>query len=72
MRVEVNKDGFIEVFADENDTCYACDNIYKCPLIQALQAETVILHYSVIDVLKCGLFKSYPKSRGKQNVKNQN
>ena len=69
MRVEVSKKGFIEVFADEADSCYKCDNIFNCPLIQALQAETVILRYSEIDVLKCGLFK--PLAR-RQNVKHTN
>ena len=68
MRVEVNKKGFIEVFADEGDACYQCDNIFNCPLIQALQAETVILRYNEIDVLKCGLFKPYPKKKEARNV----
>ena len=72
MRAELNKGGFIDVFADEDDICYLCDNIYKCPLIQALQVETVVLHYSEMDVLKCGLFTPYPSKRSVHNVKHTN
>jgi len=33
------------------------DSIEACPLIQALSKEYVILHYSDIEISKCGLFK---------------
>lgn len=65
MRVEVNKFGGIEVFTDTKDVCYACENISDCPLVEALRAEIVVLHYADIDVLRCGLFK-----RSISNVKN--
>jgi|GEM_PF-1156061 len=57
MRVEVNKQGQIDVFADTKDICYACKNNTDCPLIEALRAEIVFLHYEEIDVQTCGLFR---------------
>lgn len=53
----VNDDGNLEVHTDEDDSCFLCKNIYKCPLIQALSKEYVILHYANIEISKCGLFK---------------
>lgn len=57
MYAIVNNTGDLEVHTDENDSCYMCKNLYKCPLIQAISKEYVILHYSDIEISKCGLFK---------------
>ena len=57
MYAIINDEGNLEVHTDENDSCYFCKNIYKCPLIQAISKEYVILHYSDIEISKCGLFK---------------
>ena len=53
----VNDEENLEVHTDENDSCFFCKNVYKCPLIQAISKEYVILHYSEIEITKCGLFK---------------
>lgn len=53
----VNDYGELEVHTNEEDSCFLCKNINKCPLVQALSKEYVILHYSEIEVAKCGLFK---------------
>lgn len=58
MRVEVNKYGGIDVFTDKEDVCFACENITDCPLVEALRAEIVILHYAEIDIQRCGLLKN--------------
>jgi len=65
VRVEVNKFGGIEVFTDRKDVCFACENKVDCPLVEALRAEIVVLHYAEIDIQRCGLFK-----RSVTNVKN--
>ncbi len=57
MYAIVNDDGALEVHTDKNDTCYSCRNLQKCPLIQAISNEYVILHYSDIEIKRCGLFK---------------
>ena len=53
----VNEKGSLEVHTHEDDLCFICKNINKCPLINALAKEYVILHYSDIEIQKCGLFK---------------
>lgn len=53
----VNNNGDLEVHTDENDICYNCKNLLKCPLIQALSKEYVFLHYSDVEIKDCGLFK---------------
>ncbi len=65
MRVAVNKYGGIEVFTDTKDACFSCENKTDCPLVEALRAEIVILHYAEIDIQRCGLFR-----RSVTNVKN--
>jgi hypothetical protein len=57
MRVEVNKYGKIDVFTDINDLCYSCENNTDCPLVEALRADIVFLHYEEIDIKKCGLYR---------------
>lgn len=57
MRVEVNKYGGIDVFIDKKDVCFACENKTDCPLVEALRAEIVVLHYADVDIQSCGLFK---------------
>lgn len=57
MYAFVNYEGKLEVQTDENDSCYLCKNLYKCPLIQAISKEYVVLHYSDIEISKCGLFR---------------
>lgn len=53
----VNDRGNLEVHTDSNDLCFNCKNLYKCPLIQALSKEFVILHYSDIEIKDCALYK---------------
>lgn len=53
----VNNDGAIETHTTTNDTCFNCQNLYRCPLFQALNKEYVFLHYSEIEVKECGMFK---------------
>lgn len=57
MKVEVNKRGKIEVFADKKDVCFECENQANCPLIESLRAEIVIIRYAEVDINSCGLLK---------------
>lgn len=57
MYAFINDDENLEVRISGNDSCYFCKNIYKCPLIQSITKEYVIMHYSEMEVTKCGLFK---------------
>ena len=57
MYALVNDFGDLEVHTDEDDSCYLCKNLMKCPLIQAISKEYVVLRYSEIEVKKCGLFR---------------
>ena len=52
----VNDRGNLEVHTDSNDLCFNCKNLYKCPLIQALSKELVILHYSDIEIKDFALY----------------
>ena len=45
MYALVNDKSELEIHTTENDLCYRCKNIYKCPLIQCISQELVILHY---------------------------
>nr|DAU52966.1 MAG TPA: hypothetical protein [Caudoviricetes sp.] len=57
MYAIVNDLGKLEVHTDNYDLCFTCKNVSKCPLIQALAREYVILHYSDMEIRECGLFK---------------
>ena len=57
MYEAVNDRGELEVCTDIFDLCYSCKNLSKCPLIQAISKEYVILHYSDIEIKECGLYK---------------
>ena len=37
MYAIVNDEENLEVHTDENDSCFFCKNVYKCPLIQAMR-----------------------------------
>jgi len=56
MRAEVNSLGNLVVTCEDYDLCTTCKNSKKCPLIQAISQEIVILHYSAIGVGECGLY----------------
>lgn len=68
MRVEINDDEQLAIYCSDYDLCTTCKNKYKCPLIQALRQEIVILHYSDVAVGECGLYSK----RKIENGKNQN
>lgn len=53
----VNNDNDLEVHTDKFDLCFNCKNLYKCPLLQAIQKEYVFMHYSDIEIQECALFK---------------
>ena len=42
MYAIVNDEDNLEVHTDENDSCFFCKNVYKCPLIQAISKEYII------------------------------
>lgn len=54
-----NFDKKINLYAEEEDSCYICANMEMCPLIAALQDEAVILRYENIEVGKCAMYKEY-------------
>jgi hypothetical protein len=57
MRAEINKKGQLSIICEEYDLCERCKNATKCPLIQAISQEIVILHYSDIAIGECGLYQ---------------
>jgi len=61
MYIQIEDNGKLAVFANDDDICYRCANMHLCPLMESLQAEVIILRYSNITVSKCGLFKKLKK-----------
>lgn len=57
MRAEINKKGQLSIICEEYDLCQRCKNATKCPLVQAISQEIVILHYSDIAIGECGLYQ---------------
>lgn len=57
MRAIVNSIGNLEVHISSRDLCQRCRNMRACPLLQAILSEKVFLHYELMDVEECGLFK---------------
>ena len=57
MFATVNDENELEVHATDADLCFRCQNLYICPLIQAIYKDYVFLHYSDLEVKECGLFK---------------
>ncbi len=53
----VNNNGDLEVHTEDTDLCFKCRNLLKCPFLQAIQKEYVVMHYSDIEVKECALFK---------------
>jgi hypothetical protein len=68
MRAEVTKDERIAIYCEDYDLCKNCKNIQKCPLVQAISQEIVILHYSEIAINECGLYQAdFRKGGAKRN-----
>lgn len=65
MRADIDKKGSLVISCEDYDLCCTCKNCKKCPLIQALSQEIVILHYATIGVGECGLY-----IKGKRNEQN--
>ena len=57
MRAEIDKKGDLVIYTECYDLCTTCKHSRKCPLIQAISQEIVILHYSDVAIGECGLFK---------------
>lgn len=57
MRVTLDDNGALQVHTNCYDLCFRCNNLYKCPLVQAVSNEQVILHYSELVIDSCGLYK---------------
>ena len=57
MQVNFDENSDLAVYFDDYDLCSKCKNRKKCPLVQALSQELVILHYADIAICECGLFK---------------
>ena len=56
MRAEIDKKGDLVIYCECYDLCTTCKHSRKCPLIQAIRQEIVILHYSDVAVGDCGLY----------------
>lgn len=59
MYCTLTKEGDMQIHAVETDSCFNCKNLLKCPLIQAINKEVVIMHYSDIEIKECGLFRRF-------------
>ena len=57
MRAEINEFDELVINFESYDLCERCTNRKKCPLVQAISQEIVILHYSDVQIEECGLFK---------------
>ncbi len=53
MRAEINNKGKLKILFEQYDVCNFCRNVKKCPLMQAVMQEIVILHYSDIEIKQC-------------------
>ncbi len=63
MKAELDAEQNMVIGCADYDLCQQCKNIRKCPLIQAITQEIVILHYSDIAVSECGLFEQRKRRR---------
>lgn len=59
MYCSLSKEGSLKVHTDEKDACFNCKNLTKCPLVQAISREVVIMHYSEMEINECGLYKRF-------------
>lgn len=57
MRAEINDLEELVINFEDYDKCKRCANKKKCPLMQAISQEIVILHYAEIQIEECGLFR---------------
>lgn len=57
MRAEISSSGNLAIFCEDYDICRSCKHAQKCPLIQAITQEIVILHYSDVAIGECGLYQ---------------
>ena len=57
MRAEINENEELEIFCEDYDICKTCRNTKRCPLIQAINQEIVILHYADVQICECGLYQ---------------
>ena len=54
-----NSNYFVEV-AKDKDLCFTCGNHTKCPLVEALAAQVIVLRTGYLALKKC---KMYTKER---------
>jgi hypothetical protein len=57
MNVSVNDNNTIVVHTNFYDLCFNCKNVHKCPLVNALSNELVLIRYSELLVDECELYK---------------
>jgi hypothetical protein len=57
MYILINEEGKLEIYAEEEDICYACSNMNRCPLMASLYNELVVLRYEGLDIEECGMFE---------------
>lgn len=57
MKAKVNQFGELEIYCESYDLCRSCKNSKRCPLIQAINQEIVIMHYSDVAISECGLYQ---------------
>lgn len=49
----------INLYVQEEDLCYLCAHIHRCPLYDALRDEAVVPRYEAIHVENCGMYKEF-------------
>jgi len=59
MKLSINIKGKLELYTDLYDICFECSQKEHCPLIGAIKSEVVVPRYETIEIVRCGLFKSY-------------
>ena len=47
----------LEVFVEKNDLCHSCKYLHKCPLLNAVLKEYVIMHYEFMEINKCEMYR---------------
>jgi len=50
----------ISIYAEDDDLCSLCVNTQDCPLLNAIQSESVVLRYENVQVEKCGMHQEIP------------
>lgn len=57
MYATLNDKNSLDVMVIDEDDCYTCANMNRCPLMASIQKELVIMRFSDISIKACGMYE---------------